>query len=361
METPPNAPTPDYGTLGPGSDIKLDKGGDVNFDKAAEVKLSPQPDAKGRVASIFKLGFPTGSPRTSTPSGVPQTVVPAIRVVAVLAGVMMAFAFFLARQVITKTHRAENELQATNGSRRSASNTRRSAPHYDSAAQHDAEQLLQRAIRNDAAATSQVGSRAAAWRGRIQLTPQLTSLITAGLNAGDLRVRAATIRVDLAAMNIAEDASSLDRLAAQAESTDHATRIWALWTLGLVANRGIQTDRITAVLTAHLYDTDVESRHWAVEALSYVGTDAVIPPLLKAMHDDPSPLVRECAACGLAQSGMLTSEQRHSAIPTLIAYADDPALDAATHAWTYHALRDITAQNLPDDSAAWRKWYEGGR
>jgi hypothetical protein len=334
VETPPNAPTPDsevratpdYGTLGPGSDIKLDKG------------------AGGKLGSGFNSQFmrPACAPGAATPSRVAQTLTPAARIVAPLVGAMlMALAFFASFHATTKTRRA--------------------APHYDSAAQHDAEQLLQRAIRNDAAAASQLESRAAAWRGRLQLTPQLTSLITAGLNAGDLRVRAATIRVDLAAMNIAENASSLDRLAAQAESTDHATRIWALWTLGLVANRGIQTDHITALLTAHLSDTDVESRRWAVEGMAYIGTDATIPPLLKAMHDDSSPLVRERAACSLAQSGMLTSEQRRSAIPTLLLYADDPALDAATHAWTYHALRDISSQNLPDDSAAWRKWYEGSR
>ena len=361
MATPPNAPTPDYGTLGPGSDIKLDKGGDVSFDIAAEVKVSPQSDARGRVGSIFKLGFPTGSPRTATPSGVQQTIAPAVRILALLAGAMVAFTFFFTRQVITHTRRAENDRQATSSSRSSAATPRRSVQKYDATTQKDAEQLLQRAVSNDAAATTRLESQAAAWRGRITLTPQLTNLVAAGLNANDLRVRAATIRVDLAAMNIAEDASSLDRLAAQAESTDHATRIWALWTLGLVANRGIQTDRITALLTAHLSDTDVESRHWAVEALSYAGTDAAIPPLLKAMHDDPSPLVRERAACGLAQSGMLTPEQRHRAIPTLIMYAGDPALDVATHAWTYHALRDITSQNLPEDPAAWRKWYEGSR
>ena len=361
MATPPNAPTPDYGTLGPGSDFKLDKGGEVSLDKGVEVKLGPHADAKVRLGFNFKLGLPTGSPRTSTPSGATQTIAPAIRVVALLAGTMIALAFFLARQVITNPHRAENEWRTTNNSRSSATTSRRGVQKYDPATQKGAEQLLQRAVSNDAAATTQLDAQAEAWRGRIKLTPQLTKLVSAGLNANDLSVRAATIRVDLAAMNIAEDASSLDRLTAQAESTDHATRIWALWTLGLVANRGIQTDRITALLTAHLSDTDVESRHWAVEALSYAGTDAAIPPLLKALHDDPSPLVRERAACGLAQSGMLTPAQRRTAIPTLIMYAGDPALDAATHAWSYHALRDITSQNLPDDSAAWRKWYEGSR
>jgi HEAT repeat protein len=361
VATPPNAPTPDYGTLGPGSDIRLDKGGDVNFNKGAEAKVGSQTDGKVGLGSIFKLALPTGPPRPSTPPGAPQPIAPAVRVVALLAGAMIALAFFFARQVITNPRRAENEWRTTSNSRSAATTSRRGVQNYDPATQKGAEQLLQRAISNDAAATTQLDAQAEAWRGRIKLTPQLTKLVSAGLNANDLRVRAATIRVDLAAMNIAEDSSSLDRLAAQAESSDHASRIWALWTLGLIANRGIQTDRITSLLTAHLSDTDVESRHWAVEALSYAGTDAAIPPLLKTMHDDPSPLVRERAACGLAQSGMLTPAQRRTAIPTLIMYAGDPALDAATHAWSYHALRDITSQNLPDDSAAWRKWYEGSR
>ena len=119
--------------------------------------------------------------------------------------------------------------------------------------------------------------------------------------------------------------------------------------------------RFTELLIAQLADSDIDSRHWAVEALSYVGTDDAIPPLLKTMHDDPSPIVRERAACALAESGMLTNQQRQTTIPTLLAYAEDPSLDAQTHAWTYHALRDITAQNLPDDAAAWRRWYDGRR
>jgi len=186
-------------------------------------------------------------------------------------------------------------------------------------------------------------------------------MIKAGLDAKDLRVRSATIQLDLAAMNVSEDEASVDRLARQAESTDHATRIWAIWTLGLLGNRNIERDRITALLIAHLGDSDMESRHWAVEALSYVGTDATMPPLLKALHDDPTSKIRERAACGLAVSGMYTDEQRHTAIPTLLSYAEDPSLDAQTHVWVYHALRDITAQTLPDNAEAWRNWYDNNR
>jgi HEAT repeat protein len=162
-------------------------------------------------------------------------------------------------------------------------------------------------------------------------------------------------------MNATEDGASVDRLATQAESTDHATRIWALWTLGLLANRSVESDHVVELLTSHLADTDVESRHWAVEALAYSGQDGAIPPLLKTMHDDSSQMVRERAACGLAQSGMFTSEQRHSVIPTLLSYADDQSLDVATRAFTFHALRDITGKSLPDNAAAWRNWYESNR
>ena len=52
-----------------------------------------------------------------------------------------------------------------------------------------------------------------------------------------------------------------------------------------------------------------------------------------------------------------TQEQRRSVIPHLLDYADDASLDAQTHGWVYQALRDISGQNLPNDSNAWRSWY----
>ena len=111
------------------------------------------------------------------------------------------------------------------------------------------------------------------------------------------------------------------------------------------------------VLTSHLKDSDVDSRRWAVEGLALVGNDQAIAPLLKTMHDDPSPVVRERAACSVAASGMFTPEQRMSAVPQLLQYTDDPSLDAQTHAWAFQALGDITHQRLPNDPAAWRNWY----
>jgi hypothetical protein len=353
VDTPPNAPTPDvelqptsdYGSLGPGSDIKVDQN--------PGVKLGEGPKVDVRPGFSFKLGLPT-SVQSQTPP-VQLKARRAAQFLAIVAGAMIAFGLVITKPM-THTRRAENEFQTTRTS--GTTGTRPRSQRFDSATQKQAEQLLTAVARNDANAIAQVDTLSPSWHGRIRFTPQLTNLITAGLNARDLPARAATVRVDLAAMNVAEDSSSVERLATQAESPDHATRIWAIWTLGLLANRSIETEHIVTMLTAHLSDSDVESRHWAVEALSYTGSDASIPPLLKAIHDDPSPLVRERAACGLAESGMLTNDQRRTTIPTLLTYADDPALDAATHSWAYHALRDISGQNLPDNSAAWRKWYE---
>jgi hypothetical protein len=346
MDTPPNSPTPDYeiqpksdyGTLGPGADVKLDSGGGV------------QPAADRRSRGLFGNITVRVAANPATRQPLPQQPIQAVRMAAIMAGMMLAIAGIIATQIAKNVH-------PRNGARFGSTVRNR----YDSAAQKEAEDLLGRVARNDSAAITQVETRAASWRGRIHLTPQLTSLVTAGLNARDLSSRAATIQADLAAMNVVADDATVDQMARQAESTDHPTRIWAIWNLGLLANRGIRTDHIVALLEAHLTDNDVESRHWAAEALSYTGSDAGIPPLLKTMHDDPSPMVRERAACGLAESGMFTPKQRRTVVPTLMLYIDETGLDAATRAWSYHALRDITGQNLPDDSAAWRRWYESQR
>jgi HEAT repeat protein len=94
-----------------------------------------------------------------------------------------------------------------------------------------------------------------------------------------------------------------------------------------------------------------------VEGLAYLATDAAIAPLLDSFHDDPSPTIRERAACGLAQSGMFSASQRMAAVPALLDFAQDGAVQGDTREWVFQALRDITGQNLPHDGARWRDWY----
>jgi HEAT repeat protein len=203
--------------------------------------------------------------------------------------------------------------------------------------------------------------RVAGWWGKLKFTPQFNALITTALNSNDLRVRAAGIELDLAAMGAIKSPATVERLAEHAQSGPRSQRVWALWELGLLGNRGVEPQRVDEILVGQLQDSDPEVRHWAVEGLAYLGTNETIAPLMKALHDDSSAMVRERAACSLAQSGMLTQDQRRSVIPQLLDYADDASLDAQTHGWVYQALRDITGQSLPNESSSWRSWYEANR
>jgi len=227
--------------------------------------------------------------------------------------------------------------------------------------QNQAETLLEMAVANSAGAVDQISSRVDRWHGKVTWDSQIATLTTAALNSSDMRVRESGIEVELAAYGLSKNSASLDYVLTTAESSDHAQQIWALWALGLLGNRGVETEHVVQVLTAHLKDSNEDSRRWAVEGLALVGGSQTIEPLLKTMHDDPSPGVRERAACGLAESGMFTREQRLSAVPQLLSYSDDPALDSQTHRWAFQALADITRQRLPNDSATWRAWYDSNR
>jgi HEAT repeat protein len=226
--------------------------------------------------------------------------------------------------------------------------------------QKQAEALLELAVSHNDGAVDQISSRVDRWQGKVKWDSQIATLTTAALNSSDMRVRESGIEVELAAYGLAKNSASLEYLLRTAASSDHARKIWALWALGLMANRGVETDRVVQVLTAHLKDAreDQDSRRWAVEGLSLAGSAETIEPLLKAMHDDPSAMVRESAACGLAEAGMFTHEQRLSVVPQLLSFTDDPSLDAQTHAWAFKALSDITGQRLPNESNAWRAWYD---
>jgi HEAT repeat protein len=311
-------PTPDYGTLGPGSDLTAGRPG------------SAQPTGgTNRFATLFAVAI-----------GV---------LLAVLVGSM-------GRAHSARSRLAHlfggNAVSAAPVAATSSSQLDRLKP------QKQAEALLELAVGRSDGAIDQISSRVDGWQGKLKWDSQMATLTSAALNSSDMRVRESGIEVELAAYGLSKNSASFDYLVNSAESPDHAQKIWALWALGLMGNRGVETAQVVQVLTAHLKDSDEDSRHWAVEGLALVGTSDTIPILLKIMHDDASPRVREEAACAVAQSGMFTREQRLRAVPQLLNYTDDPSLDAQTHAWAFQALTDITGQRLPNDSAAWRSWYE---
>jgi HEAT repeat protein len=223
--------------------------------------------------------------------------------------------------------------------------------------QTQAEALLERAVGESEGAVEQISSRVDRWQGKIKWNSQIATLTTAALTSRDPRVRHSGVEVELAAYGLAKNTESLNYLLHTARSKDHAKKIWALWSLGLMANRGVGTPVAVQALTAHLKDSDQDSRRWAVAALAQVGSPETITPLLRTMHDDPAPSVRQGAASSLAESGMMTREQRLAAVPQLLSYTDDPALDAQTRTWAFQALSCITGQHLPNDSGTWRLWY----
>lgn len=222
--------------------------------------------------------------------------------------------------------------------------------------QQQAQRLLERAINHYDGAIELLDQRVPAWYGRLNLDAQFNSLLTAAINSNDLRVRAAAIEIFLAAYNVPKTSESAFTMMERVNQ-DPQWRPHALWMLGALGNRGVEPERVQNALFDRLRDPEEKTRYWAVEGVALLGTAATIERLLGVFHDDPSPLVRERAACSLAQSGMLAREQRLTAVPEILKFTDDPALDPATHNWAFQALRDITGASLANDPAAWRTWW----
>ena len=184
-------------------------------------------------------------------------------------------------------------------------------------------------------------------------------LITAILNGTSQPAREAALQAQLALDGVARTPSG----AATVEQAvdDPGQRTWALWMLGALANRGVDSLHGASIIESYLADPNVQVRATSVDALSLVGTDETIPVLLDRFRNDPSPVVQERAACDLAQSGMYTQAQRITAAASLVRWLDDSQLSAQQRAWTLQALRDISGKNLGADSAAWKSWLDGAQ
>ena len=225
--------------------------------------------------------------------------------------------------------------------------------------QAQAERLLERAINHYDGASDLIAKHIDGWRGKIAMEGSLNGLFMTALDANDLRVRAAAVELYLAAYGVGKTPDELDRVMAGCDAQPEG-RPYRLFVVGLLGNRGVDPRRALDYLLRWSNDPNDETRQWAVEGVSMLGTDDSIAPLLRVFHDDPSPLIRERAACGLAQHGMLTARQRFTAIPELLQFADDPALDDKTRGWAFQALQDISGQRLGNDIRDWRDWWAKG-
>jgi hypothetical protein len=224
------------------------------------------------------------------------------------------------------------------------------------APQDQARQLLDRAIQRDRRSIDLIGKNVDLWRGHLVDEGALFNSVHNALNTDDLRVRAAALEIDLAANNLSKTPETVAALVKKLHD-DPENRPWTLWRLGALGNRGVRSDLVFAQLRAYVHDSNEETRFWAVEGLAMLGTDATINPLLDSFAHDRSARVRQRAACNLAESGMLTREQRLAAVPQLMNFFDDDAMDPATRGWVYSALRTITGVQLGNEANAWRQWW----
>ncbi len=222
--------------------------------------------------------------------------------------------------------------------------------------QASAEHLLQRVASGDLAATAQVLAQSDEWTGQTQRTPAVQQWITAVLNRPSSDGRQAAIQATLALDGIPRTEAGFAQVQQAVE--DPNRRVWALWMLGALGNRGIEPDHAAKQIAGYLGGPDANVRAGAVDGLALVATDETVPLLLDRFRNDASPMVQEHAARALAEAGMYTHPQRMSAAGSLVGWVNDSRLTPQQHQWTLQALRDISGQNLGNDSTAWQNWYE---
>jgi hypothetical protein len=224
------------------------------------------------------------------------------------------------------------------------------------APQEQVTRLLEKAINHYKGAAEEISKRVDGWTGKIHTTPQLETMTNTAYFSSDLRVRAVALEIWLARDNLRKNPQTVDELIGQVASS--SDRKWFLLSnLGILGNRGVERQKVFNTLMLYVRDPDGSARAAAINGLGLLGTENTIAPLLDVFHNDTSHDLRERAACNLADSGMLSRDLRQKAVPELVRFSQDPALDATTKKWVFQALREITLQNLADDPARWVSWY----
>jgi hypothetical protein len=249
-------PTPDYGTLEPGCDL-------------AKSHALPSP--------ALTLPIPAAA-GASGPGRRPRVNLRLLHLAAMMVGIGFAWlvssgggrvavwekitGLFSPQTIspVSSTLFSERDLDRQRPQKQAEILLERAVSYSDGAANQSKAQIgAQTGAQIGAQTEAQIEARIAAWRGKLKWDSQLGGLATVALNSKDPSVRASAIEVQLAAYGLAKTDSSVDALAKQANSSDHARKIWALWTLGLLGNRGVETDRVVQLLTAHLKDSGKDS------------------------------------------------------------------------------------------------------
>ena len=222
--------------------------------------------------------------------------------------------------------------------------------------QQQAERLLELAIQQPDPSLSLIHRNLTSWRGQLEDSDRLFHLVMEALSSNDPRVRVAAVEIDLAANNLMKAPESVEKLQRQIQSGSDE-RYMALWRLGALGNRGVEPSKAFRTLRLYAQHRNQEVRFWAVEGLAMLGSKESIDALLDALAHDPAAQIRQRAATGLSRSGLLTGEQRLTAVPQLLNLLDDDSLDAATQGLACSALEAITGASFGKNAAAWRDWW----
>lgn len=224
------------------------------------------------------------------------------------------------------------------------------------APQQQAERLLELAIGQPDLSLGLIHRNLASWRGQLNDSDRLFHLVLEALNSDDPRVRVAAVEIDLLANNLAKSPESVEKLERQIQHGTEA-RYMALWRLGALGNRGVEPSQVFSTLKLYARSRNQQVRFWAVEGLAMLGSGQSIDALLDVLAHDPAEQIRQRAANALSKSGLLTGEQRLTAVPQLLNLLDDDSVDAATEDLVGATLEAITGASFGKNAAAWRDWW----
>ena len=224
------------------------------------------------------------------------------------------------------------------------------------APQQQAERLLELAIQQPDPSLSLIHRNLTSWRGHLEDSDRLFHLVMEALNSNDPRVRVAAVEVDLAANNLMKAPESFEKLQRQIQSGSDE-RYMALWRLGALGNRGVEPAEAFRTLKLYTQSRNQEVRFWAVEGLAMLANKESIDALLDILAHDPAAQIRQRAANALSRSGLLTGEQRLTAVPDLLNLLDDDSLDAPTQKLICSTLEAVTGASFGKNAAAWRDWW----
>ena len=122
--------------------------------------------------------------------------------------------------------------------------------------QAQAELLLERSINHYRGANDEIAKRVDSWRGKLTMENHLQSLYGIAINSDDLRVRAASLEIDLASRNLIKNTATIDHLENDARFGEQGPRVNAMWDIALLGNRGIEPQRAFEIVSSSMHDSN---------------------------------------------------------------------------------------------------------